>query len=398
MQHNKADLVNKNSLPLLSIVIPTYNESENIIRLIDSIKYYIGSTIPAEIIVVDDNSPDGTGKLVDEYITYYGKINGKLADTKIIHRIKREGLIQAILDGVSSSQGQTVLVMDADFSHPPETIPKIIKLLEKNKNCVVVASRYVKGGSIRGWTLKRRLLSLGANSIARYSLKIGMVKDPMSGFFAFPRRVVENIKFDTKGYKILLELLVKDRRLKVIEIPYTFTDRKYGKSKLNKSVILDYVKSIWQLYRYGKKKSNSANSEKNSVKFISKAGRFFTVGATGLLVNYLVSFLLSSGTLASLWYMHATIIGIVASITSNFILNKLWTFNDRNFSLYHVIKQYSSFFLICSLGGLVQLGLVYALVESGLSYGISLLIAVIAASISNFILNKKITFKEKIWG
>ena len=99
--------------------------------------------------------------------------------------------------------------MDADFSHPPETIPKIIEKLQKNDNCIIVASRYIKGSSIEGWTLKRRILSLGANSIARLSLNIGNIKDPMSGFFAFHKNSIENIQFNTKGYKILLEFLLR---------------------------------------------------------------------------------------------------------------------------------------------------------------------------------------------
>ena len=292
-----------------------------------------------------------------------------------------------------------LLVMDADFSHPPETIPKIIEKLQKNDNCIIVASRYIKGSSIEGWTLKRRLLSLGANSIARLSLNIGNIKDPMSGFFAFRKNSIKNIQFNTKGYKILLELLVKDRKNKVIEIPYVFTDRKTGKSKMDYMTALHYLQSIWKLYRHGKNANlNSQEKEKNSIKFFSKAGRFFTVGASGLLINYLVSVLLSSGLLAKLWYIESTSIGIIISITSNFILNKIWTFGDRDFSPKHTIKQYLLFLIICSLGASLQLGLVYLLVESKVSYELSLLLAVIAASVSNFVLNKKLTFKEKIWG
>jgi dolichol-phosphate mannosyltransferase len=221
----------------------------------------------------------------------------------------------------------------------------------------------------------------------------------MSGFFAFRKNSIKNIQFNTKGYKILLELLVKDRKNKVIEIPYVFTDRKTGKSKMDYMTALHYLQSIWKLYRHGKNANlNSQEKEKNSIKFFSKAGRFFTVGASGLLINYLVSVLLSSGLLAKLWYIESTSIGIIISITSNFILNKIWTFGDRDFSPKHTIKQYLLFLIICSLGASLQLGLVYLLVESKVSYELSLLLAVIAASVSNFVLNKKLTFKEKIWG
>ena len=400
------ELFGSKTNPSLSIIIPTYNESENIINLLKSIKKNIGNSTNAEIIVVDDNSPDGTGKLVDDYIDFLDQseiledINEKerkgIIQIRTIHRIQKEDLIQAVLHGIKSSYGEHILIMDADFSHPPETIPKIIEKLQSNDKCIIVASRYIEGSSIEGWKLKRRLISSSANSIARISLGIRNIKDPMSGFFAFHKSSIENIQFTTKGYKILLEFLVKSDKSKVIEIPYAFTDRKIGKSKMNHKTILNYLQSIWKLYRYGN--SSSSQNESNSIKFISKTGRFFTVGASGLLVNYVISMLLSSSIHTKLWYMESTFIGIVFSITSNFILNKFWTFEDRDFSFKHFMKQYLSFILICSLGASLQLTLVYVMMESKLPYFLSLLFAVIGASVSNFLLNKKVTFKEKIWG
>ena len=390
----------KTAIPHLSIIIPTYNEAGNIIKLLESIKTNIGNLALTEIIVVDDNSPDGTGNLVDDYIKKFNnsRSKGNIIQIRTIHRKQKEDLIQAILQGIECSLGEQILIMDADFSHPPETIPKIIENLQKNDKCVIVASRYIKGSVIKGWTLKRRILSLGANSLARVSLDMGNIKDPMSGFFAFHKKSIENINFDTKGYKILLELLVKCKKIKVIEIPYVFTDRITGQSKMDYITTINYVQSLWKLYRYGKKANLNSLDEKNSIKFLSKAGRFFTVGASGLLVNYLVSILLSSGLLAKLWYMESTLIGIVASITSNFVLNKLWTFGDRDFSPKHLVKQYLFFLIICSFGASIQLGFVYILVESNIPYEIALLLAVVVASVSNFILNKKITFRENIWG
>jgi dolichol-phosphate mannosyltransferase len=117
-----------------------------------------------------------------------------------------------------------------------------------------------------------------------------------------------------------------------------------------------------------------------------------------VLVNFLVSYLLSDGTMGSLWYIQATAIGIAISITSNFLLNKIWTFEDKDFSAVHILKQYGLFLLFSSLGISIQLTLVYVLVESGMSNNLSLISAVAAASISNFVLNKKWTFGEKVWG
>jgi len=217
----------------------------------------------------------------------------------------------------------------------------------------------------------------------------------MSGFFAFNRNILEGIKFDAIGYKMLLEILVKTKGAKVKEIPYTFTDRMRGSSKLDSSTMLDYVKSVWILYRYGRKAK--VNDTRTSIRFISKAGRFYSVGASGLLVNYIIS-LLFADAIINFWYIHATIIGIVVSMSSNFILNKMWTFEDRNFEAKKTLALYGKFVGFSSLGALIQLGMVYILVDNyQFVYSIALILAVIIAASSNFIFNKKRTFKEKVW-
>lgn len=383
----------------LSIIIPTYNESENILSLIESIHDNTLPYVSAEVVVVDDNSPDRTGELVDNYIKK-SKLQSQRFSIKVIRRKQKDGLISAILDGINSSSNDRILVMDADFSHPPEIIPAMVKEMILDPECdLVVASRYAEGGSITGWPFKRRLISKGATKIARASLKIKGVKDPMSGFFLFRRHILKDMTFDTTGYKILLEMLVKAKGIRIKEIPYNFVNRKAGQSKLDTGVIFDYVRAVWRLYRYGRKSEKSPQERRNSVLFVSKAGRFYSVGATGLLINYFVSFLLSNGIISNFFYLHATIIGIAVSITSNFFLNKMWTFEDKSFALSHTVRQYGLYVMFSSLGAVVQLSLLYVFVESyGIQYPISLIMAVAVASISNFLLNKKWTFGEKIWG
>ena len=370
-----------------------------------------------EIIIVDDNSPDGTGRLIASYIedaltkvcsgiqqahenSSNFAINTRESIVRLVHRENKSGLISAILQGIKSSTGRYILVMDADFSHPPETVPLLINELLRDPNCIVVASRYTRGGSIRGWPYKRLLLSRLAAKIAIHGLKLCNIRDPISGFFAFPRHIIENIRFDTYGYKLLLEILVKAQGVRVKEIPYTFIDRKSGESKLDNRVMLDYLKAVWYLYRYGRKsKPVTANEEKRrSVLFLSKAARFYSVGATGLLLNYIVSMMLTKGIISNFWYLQASIIGIILSITSNFFLNKFWTFEDRTFSPRNTLKQYGMFLGLSTVGAVAQLILLYLFVQSGFQYTPSLVLAVAAASVSNFLLNKKWTFREKIWG
>ena len=382
----------KQSEAQVSIIIPTYNESENIIQVLKSIGDYLPKDIATEAIVVDDNSPDGTGKVVEDYINDTQNKIGYTID--VIHRKTKSGLSSAILDGIQHSSGETVVVMDSDFSHPPKIIPQLVEEIKISKYDIAIASRYTEGGEVSGWSTKRKLISKTAKGIAKAGLGVNE-SDPMSGFFAFRRKILEGIKFDAIGYKMLLEILVKTKGAKVKEIPYTFTNRMYGSSKLDSSTILDYVKSVWRLYRYGHKVEDSKT--RTSVRFISKAGRFFTVGLSGLLVNYLVS-LLFVDAIMNFWYIHATLIGIIVSMSSNFILNKIWTFEDRNFEAKKTLAQDGKFVGFSSLGELIQIGMVYVMVDNyQFAYSLALILAVITAASSNFILNKKWTFKEKVW-
>ena len=375
----------------ISIIIPTYNESQNILQILKSIKDNLPKNFVTQAIVVDDNSPDGTGKLVEDYL----KNIKKMADytIEIIHRKAKEGLGSAILKGIQHAKGDTIVVMDCDFSHPPQIIPKLIESIKKYQYDIVVASRYIKGGKIQGWSLKRKIMSKFATLIAKKGLGID-THDPMSGFFAFKRNIIKGLNIDAIGYKFLLEILVKTKDVNIKEIPYTFQNREFGSSKLSIRTIFDYYRSVWKLYRYGKPLEKQ--EKRSSVKFLYKAGRFYTVGASGFIVNYMISLLLTGGV-SEMWYLHANVIGIIASITTNFILNKTWTFGDRDFRVKKTISQYGKFAMFSSLGALVKLGMVYFLVDSNeISYPLALILAVMTAAFGNFVLNKKFTFKEKL--
>ena len=398
-----------------SVVIPTYNESENILRLISEIEKNLPTSHFTEIIIVDDNSPDGTGKLVENYINEQkaktkkenpSNTNTKNYSVKIVNRTAKNGLIPAILDGVKQSSGTNVLIMDADFSHPPEVIPKMMRELKMNPNSIVIGSRFIEGGKVVGWPQRRKILSRGASTLARLGLNVKRVKDPMSGFFALPRELIQNISIATKGYKILLEILVKNKEIPIKEIPYTFTDRQSGKSKMNYNVIMNYTEAVWQLYRHGQKSGQVRINErvnKKSVLFIFKVGRYYTVGISGLIINYVVSFLLANDVansirlLSNVWYIEASIIGVAISSTSNFFLNKYWTFEDKRFDVGLTVRQFGSFIAISGIGLIIQISLLYYMVENFVPYRISLIVAIAIATTINFILNKKFTFKEKVW-
>lgn len=376
----------------VSIIIPTYNESLNIKKILQSIGDNLPLKTKTEAIVIDDDSPDGTAKIVEDYLkTMKSRAEYTIS---IIKRKGKQGLSSAILKGIQQSTGDTIIVMDSDFSHPPNIIPKMIEKLKQTKCDIVVASRYVKGGATQGWPLSRKIMSTAATKIAKKGLGID-TRDPMSGYFAFRRQIIDGLKFDAIGYKMLLEILVKTKGVSIQEVPYTFSNRTLGSSKLGVSTIFDYGKAIWKLYLYGKKENKKEKPP--SAGFLSTAARFFTVGTSGLVVNYLISlFFVTSFT--ELWYVYANLIAIAISMTSNFILNKAWTFEDRNFSIKRTLNQYSRFVMFSSLGALVQLGMVFYLVEEHqIVYPIALIVAVFIAAFSNFMLNKRWTFNEKFW-
>lgn len=373
--------------PQVSIILPTYNESQNILKMLHSIRESIPRTISAQTIVVDDNSPDGTGRIVEAYRRGLTQMAGYTID--VIHRRAKAGLGSAILQGIGHARGDAIVVMDGDMSHPPHIIPKLLEAL-RGQHDIAVASRYIRGGRIDGWPTKRKMMSRIGTVIARRVLGI-TARDPMSGFFAFRRNLMEGISLDGLGFKILMEILVKVRGARITEVPYTFRDRQLGGSKLDGRVIYNYCLSVWRLYRHG------GAEPRKSVRFFSKGARFYTVGASGFLVNYVISLLLTY-QVPEFWYVHANILGIAASLTTNFLLNKIWTFQDNDFGIRRTLGQYAKFAGFGSMGAAVQLGIVFSLVEGGWSYPASLATGVLTAALGNYLLNKKWTFGEKLWG
>jgi dolichol-phosphate mannosyltransferase len=397
--------------PTLSIILPTQYDKP-VYQSPADIKKIIPKGITFEIIVAHyDTDTRGTAsdvflESVDNPDKHHDDVDDKFDESTNYFEVKG-GFISAILKGMQLSTGQFILVIDADFPYPKIITGKLIAELIKNPNSIIVASRYTKGASLQNLPLLRRLISKGARTIARHGLSITDVQDPLSRCFALPRQLVKNVEIEGKGNQLLLEILVKVRSnssnpIVITEIPFQqkFV-HKFRKLELNQ--ISEYLRAIWSLYRHNK--NSKARSERvikeqekhRSIPFLSKTARFFTVGASGLVLNYIVSFLLSN-VISNLWYIQAAGIGIVMSVHTNFVLNKVWTFEDRNFTLRHLIRQYFSFLALCAFGAMIQLSLTYIFYEHWhIHYAISLMLAVCIASMSNFLLNKRITFGEKIW-
>ena len=390
---------------LISVVLLTQNALIPTYQLPSQVMSSIPREISREIIFVHYNFPNGNGS-IDKSLESTND-NKQNTNEKVLH-VKVEGdFASAVRRGIELSIGKFILVMDADHPYSKETIPELIKEVIANPNFIIVVSRFVKGAPVQRMPFVQGVMRKAARIIAKYGLKVNNVEDPMSSCFAFSRHVVKDIKFEGKGKEALLEILVKvnnnkNNNVTVKEIPIKQQGTLFTK-RINLNRIWNYSKAVWDLYRYGKTSKYLDDSDiveqkkHRSILFLSKAGRFFTVGASGVVVNYAASYLLSN-IIPNIWYIYATLFGIIISITTNFLLNKIWTFEDRDISPKHFLKQYSLFMALCTLGAVIQLSLVFVFVEySHIQYAVSLIIAVSIASLSNFLLNKKITFGEKIW-
>lgn len=221
---------------MTSLIIPTYKEKDNVEKLLMVLSNL--KLKDFEVLVVDDNSPDGTAEKVEEMIK---KLPLKII---LIKRIGKRDLSLSVLEGFKNADGEILGVMDADLSHPPEVIPKI---LEKFKNAdLVVASRKVSGSEIKNWPFKRKLNAWVAKFLAQTLIR--RVSDPMSGFFFLKRSVIEGTELKPLGYKILLEILVKGKYNKIEEVSFTFENRTRGTSKLNLLIILKFFIHIIKLH------------------------------------------------------------------------------------------------------------------------------------------------------
>ena len=222
----------------LSIIIPTFNERDNIELLIQKIASALLG-VDWEIIFVDDNSPDGTAELI-------ARLSQTNTRVKCIKRIGWRGLSSACIAGMNEARAPYLAVMDADLQHDETILRPMFELLKTQNLDVVVGSRYVKGGQIANWSRLRVAMSRMATWVGKVALRIEL-NDPLSGFFMVQSEFFHRVshRLSGKGFKILLDLCASsDRKVKLKEVPYTFRPRHKGKSKLKLNVIWDYISLI----------------------------------------------------------------------------------------------------------------------------------------------------------
>lgn len=222
---------------MLSVIVPTYNERASLPVLIRRLVQL--AALPIEVVIVDDDSPDGTGALAEELASQ------QLIPMTVLHRPQKRGLASAVIDGAAVARGSILTVMDADLSHPPELLPRLVSAIDAGAG-IAIASRYVPGGGVRGWPLLRRWISRGATGLARTVLGVP-VRDPLSGFFAVRRELLIDSDYVGVGYKLLLEVLAAHADERIVEVPYEFVNREHGQSKLSPGEFLAFLQLLLRL-------------------------------------------------------------------------------------------------------------------------------------------------------
>jgi dolichol-phosphate mannosyltransferase len=355
----------------VSIIVPSYNERDNIRPLMTRIAAALEGT-DYEVIVVDDNSTDGTIDIVNS-------LGGEFP-VRLLVRTEERGLSTAVIHGLRHAEGSIIGVMDADLQHPPEKLPELVKAIEDGAD-MAFGSRYVPGGGVPHWSTLRKIISKGASLIAHLLLPAARrVRDPMSGFFMFRREKVDPDVLKPIGYKIALEILLLGGFENVVEVPFIFEDRSAGASKLKAGTQIEYLRHVVSLMvRTGE------------MAFFLK---FIFVGLTGTGVNIGVYWLLTrfTGAFASLDWV-AVIIGIEVSIITNFILNDTFTFSARR-SGKTFIGRLLKFNLICLTGAAIQWGIFMLFTRVFSVFDVlSDFIGIVIAFLWNYFINRSWTWK-----
>jgi len=226
-----------------SLVVPTLNESQNLAELVELLMPAISSQVGEsyEIIIVDDDSPDGTWQVAAWLAARYPQVVA-------LRRVNERGLATAVIRGWQASRGEMLGVMDADLQHPPEVVARLIVAMRDGVD-LAVASRDADGGGTSDWSYLRLLISRTLRLLGRVLLpgRLGAVSDPMTGFFVIRRSAVQDLWLAPCGYKILVELLVRSRAQKIVEVGYLFRSRQRGESKASLKVFMDYMRHLFRL-------------------------------------------------------------------------------------------------------------------------------------------------------
>lgn len=318
----------------LAVIIPTFNEAANVSPLLNKLSLALAD-YHWEAIFVDDNSPDGTA----EQVRAIGRDN---IHVRALQRVGRRGLSSAVIEGMLATSAPLLAVIDGDMQHDETILPKLVTALEQDNADIAIGTRYADGGSVGDWSPLRHRLSRAATWVGQAILKTP-VSDPMSGFFIIKRPTLMAAlpRMSGVGFKILLDIIASlPHPPRIAEIPYQFRDRTSGESKADAMIAAEYLSLL---------------ADKSIGRFIPiRLLSFLAVGGLGVGVHLMIlGSLLSIGTT----FLNAQILAVCSAIAFNFTLNNIFTYRDRRLKGLAALKGLLSFYAVCSVGALANIGI-----------------------------------------
>lgn len=372
-EHEGAAAPSASRVPELTVIVPTLNERNNIVPLLDLIDTALEG-VAWEVIFVDDDSRDGTADAVRE-------IARRDARVRCLQRLGRRGLSSACIEGVLACASPYVAVMDADLQHDERLLPQMLHVLKNEPYDLVVGSRYVDGGGLGGWDERRATISSLATRLSRVICK-AEIADPMSGFFMARREVFEAAlrKLSGEGFKILLDLLASSPKpVRQKELPFQFRQRQHGDSKLDTLV-------AWE---FGMLLADKLIGHIVPVRF----ALFAFIGALGLVLH--LGVLWSSLTLLGTSFVTAQAMATALAMTFNFFLNNLFTYRDQRLRGARLIRGLASFYLICGVGAFANVGVASYVFAAHNAWWVAGISGVVIGSVWNYAVSSVFTWNRR---
>lgn len=359
--------------PELTIVIPTFNECDNVGEVVARLSQALAGEA-WEVVFVDDDSSDGTLDVLRAMARQDARV-------RVIHRIGRRGLASAVVEGVQSSSAPVFAVMDADLQHDESALPRMLTRLRAGDVDLVVGSRYAEGGDVGAWSKER----IGISRVASYAARLVVaapLSDPMSGFFVMRREAFDGVvrRLSSQGFKILLDILATARGgLRVAEAPYTFRERARGESKLDTAAAWDYLALLL---------------DKSVGRFVPvRFVQFAIVGAVGVVVHMGVLGVATQALAAPfVWGQTAA---TIAAMTFNFFLNNQLTFRDRRLKGWRMLNGLLSFYLVCAVGAVANVGIANYLFGAAYSWWLAGVAGVLVGAVWNFAASAAFTWRVR---
>jgi dolichol-phosphate mannosyltransferase len=360
----------------LSVVIPTFNESANVRELLRRIEASLGVE-GWELIVVDDDSPDGTASLVREIARSDNRV-------RVLQRIGRRGLSSACIEGMLASSAPTIAVMDADLQHDETRLPVMLAEMNRHGADMALATRYAGGGSTGEWDQTRAGMSRLATFVSRLVLK-QPVSDPMSGFFMLRREVLDATVrgLSALGFKILLDILATSHApLRIVEVPYTFRDRFAGESKLDSLALWDF----------GMLLADKTIGRYVPVRFVA----FTIVGGLGVFVHMVALSVCLKGL--RLEFVPSQAIATFTAMIFNFAVNNALTYRDRRLRGLRWWTGLATFVVACSIGAIANVGVANYLFLGNTQWAVAALAGVAVSAVWNYAVTKMYTWGARAKG